>query len=405
MSKMTRFLRFTLIVPAALIIAGLASAISLELLDDYYTIGPWVTTDLLGDKDGFGLGLMEGDLRPTGSSAFDEREMDDPAFTDVWPVPFTDPEANAFSYWHTFDSPPGPYNARLKILSLGIQDGDEQVSGSDTDIKLYLDGVEVPGAFDDVDQFEFVDGSGWVETVGYVVLEIPADASWVFMDGAVELTYEVLQLGSHTGFDSFAIDFSELVLEPTVLGRTEILAEMVVAFDLPSGLENALLATLNPAISLLENENSEDDIAAINMLLAFLKKVEAKTGRDITKSEADYLTGQVLDILAALAGDQRCPCWGLSDTYALPVEGSTAVCVSDSYTRIDIAQLGICEHSYGVSINASDQSMQCIAQRFDCPGFADMNTIVETSVNEFEICLEQIISRCEALEIEVPEFP
>jgi hypothetical protein len=403
MSNSSRFIKLVLVVPVALTIATFASVITGELLDDYYTVGPWGVNVVKGDKDGFGLGLAEGDFRPAGSSTFDERELSDPFFTDVWPVPFTEPRA--FSYSQTFAPPPGPFNAKLKLFTLGIQDGDSQVQNSDTDIKLYADGLEVPYAFDNVDQFYQEEGVGWVESAGYVVTEIPEDIAHVLLDGAVEFTYEVLQLGSHKGSDSFAIDYSELIIEPTTAGRVDILANTVAALDLAAGLEKAMSATLKEVTALLEDHNPDNDGAAINKLLAFLNKVDAKTGKDISESDADFLAGQVLDIISALANDERCPCWGYSDIYSLPTDGETAACVSDSYQSFYIEQVSTCEHSYGVTINHSDDSLHCVVNRFDCPGFFDLGNEIETNESEFAACLDQILTRCEDLGIDPPDFP
>lgn len=405
MSNAATFFKFGVISALALTLATLVSAISDEYLDDYYTVGPWVMTDVEGDKDGFGLGLGAGDVRPVSEPWFDEREFEDPEFTDVMPVPFTDPSEQVFTYVHTFEPPQGPFDATLRILSLGIQDGDDQVEDSDTDIRLYLDGLEVPGAFDDVDQFDSVPDVGWAETVGYVELPIPTEVSHVLLDGYVELTYEVIQLGAHPGLDVFAIDFSELVMAPSAVVRVEILSDTVASFDLPDGLESALLATLNEVTHLLENDNPDDDVAAVNMLLAFLKKVDAKTGKTISQSLADYLTGQVLDILSELVGDERCPCWGLADLYALPIEGATAVCAGDYVSWHGISQEGICEHSYGVGIHPNFGSLHCTTQRFDCPGFFDLGTEAEIDESEFSLCLAQVVTRCEELGLDVPEFP
>jgi len=406
MSKWIQFFKLVLVVPLAIGIASFASVISGELLDDYYSTGPWVVVNVEGDKDGFGLGMEEGDVRPAGSSIFDEREIGDPNFTDVWPIPWTDPTDFSFTYTHTFDPPEGSFIAKLKIFSLGIQDGDSQVSTSDTDIKLYADGIEVPDAFDSVDQFFWADGIGWVEVAGYVEMEIPPEIAHVLSDGSVELTYEVLQLGSHVGTDGFAIDFSEIVIEPSIPTRMEILATTVIVLNLPAGLETAMLATLDEAFDLLEDPISDNDIAAVNKLSAILNKVDAQRGKKISESEADYIAGQVMDIVSALVGDERCPCWTYSDMYSLPIEGTSAACVTDSTSRLDIVQEGICEHTYGVTVNRLDGSLDCVANRFGCPGLSDLGgEFFDTSETEFYVCLGQIILRCEDLGIIPPEFP
>ena len=101
-------------------------------------------------------------------------------------------------------------SASLNLFTLGIQDGDSQVSGGDTDIRL-LDGVPVPGALDAVDQF---DGSptGFVEIAGSVAINVPPGLLRLFADGTVVVTFETHALGSHDGLDAYAIDFSQLTL-------------------------------------------------------------------------------------------------------------------------------------------------------------------------------------------------
>ena len=92
---------------------------------------------LLGDRDGLGFGLAEGNTRSGG--LFDNRGSGDPFFTDVYPVPGTySPRLTVFSYEHQFVVPSGLnlVSASLNLFTLGIQDGDSQVSGGDTDIRV-----------------------------------------------------------------------------------------------------------------------------------------------------------------------------------------------------------------------------------------------------------------------------
>lgn len=124
---------------------------------------------VVGDRDGFGYGLPPGATRP--GDLFNNRQLGDPDFTDVYPVPATySPLLAVFSYEHQFDVPDGmnPAAAYFDWLTLGIQDGDLQVAGGDNDIRLFLDGVEVPRAFDTVDQFDFLG-----EIAGSVSINVP----------------------------------------------------------------------------------------------------------------------------------------------------------------------------------------------------------------------------------------
>jgi hypothetical protein len=167
---------------------------------------------LLGDRDGLGFGLAEGNTRSGG--LFDNRGSGDPFFTDVYPVPGTySPRLTVFSYEHQFVVPGGKnlLSASLNLFTLGIQDGDSQVFGGDTDIRVLLDGVPVPGALDAVDQFDS-SPTGFVEIAGSVAINVPPALFRLFADGTVVVTFETHALGSHDGLDAYAIDFSQLTL-------------------------------------------------------------------------------------------------------------------------------------------------------------------------------------------------
>ena len=168
------------------------------------------TRSLLGDKDGFGLGLQAGDERSAGSGSFDERTASDPDFTDSYPVLY--PCTADFSYVHSFSLPGTIVAARLDLLTLGVQDGDSQVYGSDKEIRVFIDGAEIPGALDSVDQF-YHNGTEWVATVGAVSLTIPPDLLVNLGDGEVEVAFENRDLLNPATYDAFAIDYSELVIE------------------------------------------------------------------------------------------------------------------------------------------------------------------------------------------------
>ena len=169
---------------------------------------------LLGDKDGFGMGLLEGDIRSAGSSEFDMREADDPYFTDVWPAS-SGVGSYTFSYTHSFPVPPIQITeAELKLFTLGIQDGDTQVFGSNTDVLLFIDNMEVLHAFDNIDQFDNYPGIGWAESASIVTIDIPSAMLNAFDDGIVTIKFEVKQLGTAVSIDGFAIDYSELIFVP-----------------------------------------------------------------------------------------------------------------------------------------------------------------------------------------------
>jgi hypothetical protein len=173
-------------------------------------------SDLLGDKDGFGIGLKDGDAwtpGPPGTQLPIDYRKNDPHFTDIYPADLGMgfPSDRTFSYIHEFDLAGREItSAKFIFTTLGIQDGDSQVFGSDTGIKLFVDGIEIPGALDHVDQFDKVEGI-WSSLVGTIEVEIPANIWPSFTDGLIEVKWKILQMNPNSqSYDAFAIDYSEL---------------------------------------------------------------------------------------------------------------------------------------------------------------------------------------------------
>jgi hypothetical protein len=263
---------------------------------------PGTVVSLLGDRDGFGYGLAEGDIRPTAPAHafFDHREPGDPDFTDVNPIPVTwGLRQTVFSYEHQFDVPDGMSLAAASFnwFTLGIQDADRQVLGFETDIRLFLDGVEVPVAFDLVDQFDYYP-LGWAEIAGSVSINVPPDLLRLFADGRVVVTFETHALGSHEGVDSYAIDFSQLTLlhrEKTAVEQISDLIAVIDDYELDR-LGSTLRSKLSTAARKLESKKPEP---ACSILTAFIKQVTARSGQGLTVAQAEELTVRAEDIKSA----------------------------------------------------------------------------------------------------------
>jgi hypothetical protein len=182
-------------------------------------ITPWEAscmTFLLGDKDGFGFGLSEGEpwVLPGGTALpIDYRSSGDPVFTDIYPADMAESEIPSHQIVFTvnFTKPSlSIASATLRFSTAGIQDGDAQVVGSDTDVTLYVDDHEIPNAFDQLDQFDFMNGN-WADFASTHELEIPNSLLPVFRDGKVVVRMEILNLNPDSqSFDGFAIDYCEL---------------------------------------------------------------------------------------------------------------------------------------------------------------------------------------------------
>jgi hypothetical protein len=176
-------------------------------------------TTLLGDRDGFGLNLNEGStfyIAGGTSLPIDKRSSSDPLFTDIYPADMSKSSSPTHEviYEHNFAAfPKGVANAILRLHTLGIQDGDNQV-GADFDYRLFLDNMETLAAFDAVDQFDYID-SKWMETTSVIEINVPEELLIVLKDGNVKIRIGIYQAGSNSfSADAFAIDFSELEVCP-----------------------------------------------------------------------------------------------------------------------------------------------------------------------------------------------
>ena len=78
------------------------------------------------------------------------------------------------------------------------------------------------------------------------------------------------------------------------------LINMVISMNIQKGISNALDHKLDNALNALEDANTNNDTAAINLMYAFIYSVEAQRGKEITDTEADTLIVKAQGIIDAL---------------------------------------------------------------------------------------------------------
>jgi hypothetical protein len=180
--------------------AGLAN------FDAHLGYAPESSTSSIGDFDGCGIGLDQGEMWLTNSIealAFDYRDYD-PGFTDVFPAAID----GVINYVHFFEAPLDTVtNANFTFWTLGIEDSSLQ----EVDIKLYIDGDEIVGAFDNINQVTNYNDR-WIQTYDGYKIDIPFSLLHHLQDGEVEVRWEVVQLGTDQITDDFAIDTSSLLV-------------------------------------------------------------------------------------------------------------------------------------------------------------------------------------------------
>jgi len=99
-------------------------------------------------------------------------------------------------------------------------------------------------------------------------------------------------IGDRIDMGAYEFDPLDLLIE---------LSDNIDAMNLPKGTANSLQAKLNTALEKLEDDNENNDAAAINSLQAFINAVQAQRGKKISQVDADDLieaAQQIIDILS-----------------------------------------------------------------------------------------------------------
>jgi parallel beta-helix repeat protein len=89
----------------------------------------------------------------------------------------------------------------------------------------------------------------------------------------------------------------------TPVEATGQLAVEVLALNLQEGIENSLDVKLDTVLKSLDDLNTNNDVAAINSLQAFINAVEAQRGHKISEADADGLIVAAQETIAVLSAE------------------------------------------------------------------------------------------------------
>ncbi len=183
-------------------------------------------TSLVGDKDSFGSNLPAGSPVAVGSIRYG---WGDDGVTDLWTK-----SINVYEWAHAFTLPTGfsIQSATLSILTLDMEDAGagEGRGGGPFDDRLYLDSVEVAGAFDDVYTPDGHSNTRLMPNLS--TFNLSSSFFPLLEDGLLMVSLDTL---GGTLKDMIAIDYAELTIEAeeTII---EVIPEPASILLLGSGL-------------------------------------------------------------------------------------------------------------------------------------------------------------------------
>lgn len=142
-------------------------------------------------------------------------------------------------------------------------------------------------------------GSSWSEQAK---LSASDGAAFDELGRSVAVATDTAMIGAPGDDDNGSSSGSVYIfdLPNPVIAATEDLIAMVLSFNLQQGINNALDSKLSAVIQILDDVNQNNDIAAMNVLLAFIQIVEAQRGKKITDAQADELVNAAQAILDLL---------------------------------------------------------------------------------------------------------
>lgn len=173
-------------------------------------------TQTLGDVDFFGFGSGTLGIDSIPAIDVDNRTVGDPLFTDhdIREVVFGRDDQNDVAFSHDFSPflPFMPIDTVVVELALaGIQDAAVFALGATLDDRLFFEGIEVPGAFDAVDQGAFGTDLFSFSLSPAQISSFAADGILdIFIDGGRVLPESNPFVGG--SLESYLIDFSRVIV-------------------------------------------------------------------------------------------------------------------------------------------------------------------------------------------------
>ncbi len=165
-------------------------------------------------------------------------------------------------------------------------------------IKIYVNGLEVPTTI------RFI-GTAFTGLNGTTPIGVRIGATRANSVGTMrgyigDIDNLSLWKGALTAQEILS-DFEATSSPQEPIDAIENLITLVIALNLKKGISNSLDAKLGAALNALDDMNTNNDIAAINSLYAFISSVQAQSGGWIMEEDATALENAAAEIIGLLS--------------------------------------------------------------------------------------------------------
>ena len=165
-------------------------------------------------------------------------------------------------------------------------------------LRLGLNGAPILGVGFGFDALEILGDGRFIAFSGaganelYEINPVPDPQSGLAEVTLIPLNIDPAITGSLNGLESVPVPAEAI---------QQLIAD-VVALNLKQGISNSLDSKLEAVLQALDDVNENNNVAAINMLQAFINAVEAQRGVHISDADADALIAAAQQIVTLLGG-------------------------------------------------------------------------------------------------------
>jgi len=168
-----------------------------------------------------------------------------------------------------------------------------QITFYNADLVVNIDDYNRPTTF--LASFE-TDNNDLPQTFSFDIAQLIAEFKGSNLGFRIKLAVD--PMWNEDGF--LGSGFSAAIIILTLADALDNLIDDVIELGLPARMSHSILAKLTAANRSLQDLNGDNDVAAVNVLQAFIHQVQAQRGKMIPEADADLLTTTAQEIIGTV---------------------------------------------------------------------------------------------------------